>query len=321
MANTKPQAHYSVVIFPFASQPQTPVKPGLSRTFDHPYLLLALTSLFWAGNTIIGRGVADLVPPATLTWVRWNLALIVVLPFALPHLKRDWAAIKANFVLITILALLGVAGYNLVAYLALHYTQAINSLLLQSVAPLFVGLWSFVLFRDRLTLVQATGVLISMTGALVIICRGDAGVLARLAFNIGDIMILIALVFYALYTALLRRRPTMHPVSFLTAMIMASAAISTPLIALELATGHVAVLNAGTLGAFAYLAIFPSILAYFCLNRGIELIGANRAAPFIHLMPVFGSVMAMLFLGERPQLFHGLGYALVLVGIFIAARR
>jgi len=160
-----------------------------------------------------------------------------------------------------------------------------------------------------------------MAGALVIICRGDLGVLARFAFNIGDVMILIALVFYALYTALLRRRPACTRSRFLAATIMASAAISTPLIALELATGHVAVLTAGTLGAFAYLAIFPSILAYFCLNRGIELIGANRAAPFIHLMPVFGSIMAILFLGERPELFHGAGYALVLVGIALAARR
>jgi len=297
------------------------LKTGAARVFDRPYLLLSLTSLFWAGNTIIGRGAADLVPPATLTFARWSLALLLLLPFVRDHLRRDWPVIVANAVPITLLALIGSAGYNLVAYLALHYTQAINSLLLQSVAPLFVALWSFVLFRDRLTPLQATGILISMTGALVIICRGDVGVLLHFAFNIGDVMILVALVFYALYTALLRNRPAMHPLSFLTAMIMAGAALSTPLIAIELAAGYVAVIDARTLGAFAYLAIFPSILAYLCLNRGIELIGANRAAPFIHLMPVFGSVMAILFLGERPQLFHGAGYALVLVGIALAARR
>ncbi len=291
------------------------------RLTDRPYLLLALTSLFWAGNTIIGRAAINLVPPATLTFFRWGLAFVLLLPVALPHLRRDWPAIRASLVPITLLALSGSAGYNVVAYLALHYTQAINSLLLQSVAPLFVALWSFVLFGERLTLKQAAGILISMTGALVIICRGDFGVLAHFAFNIGDIMILVALVFYALYTALVRVRPAMHPLSFLAATTGASAVLMVAPVGFELAIGHVPVLAAGTFAALAYVAIFPSILAYFCLNRGIELIGANRAAPFIHLMPVFGSVLAILFLGERPQLFHAAGYALVLVGVVMAARR
>ena len=295
------------------------MKPG--RIFDQPYLLLALTSLFWAGNTIIGRAAADLVPPATLTGLRWSLAFLVVLPFSWPHLRADWPVLRRHLGAITLFALLGGAGYNVAAYLALHYTEAINSLLLQSIGPLFVGVWTFVLFRERLTLLQATGILISMTGAFVIICRADLGVLARFAFNFGDVLILTALVFYALYTALLRRRPAVHPMSFLAATIAASAVLVVPPVVWEVATGHLPVLTTATFGALAYVAIFPSVLAYLCLNRGIELIGANRAAPFLHLMPVFGSVMAMVFLGERPQLFHGLGYALVLVGIFIAARR
>ena len=291
------------------------------RRFDHPYLLLALCSLFWAGNTVVGRAAVDLVPPATMTFVRWAIAFVVLLPFAWAHVRRDWPAIRRHLVAITLLALIGSAGYNIVAYLALHYTQAINSLLLQSVAPLFVALWSFALFRDRLTLVQALGIATSMTGAAVIICRGDVGVLARFAFNIGDIMILVALVFYALYTALVRVRPAMHPLSFLAATIAASAVLMVPPMAYELAAGYVPVLGAATLAAFLYVGIFPSVLAYFCLNRGIELIGANRAAPFIHLMPVFGSILAILFLGERPQLFHAAGYALVLTGVALAARR
>jgi drug/metabolite transporter (DMT)-like permease len=291
------------------------------RRFDHPYLLLALTSLFWAGNTIVGRAAVDLVPPATLTFVRWAIAFVVLLPFALPHLTRDWAAIRRHVPAIVMFALMGSAGYNVVAYLALHYTQAINSLLLQSVAPLFVALWTFALFRERLTLVQAVGIATSMTGAAVIICRGDIGVLAHFAFNIGDIMILVALVFYALYTAVVRVRPAMHPLSFLAATIGASALLMVVPVGIELAAGYVPVINAATLAAFVYVGIFPSVLAYFCLNRGIELIGANRAAPFIHLMPVFGSILAILFLGERPQPFHAAGYAMVLTGVALAARR
>jgi len=288
---------------------------------DHPYLLLSLCSLFWAGNTIVGRAAVDLVPPATMTFVRWTIAFVVLLPFAWTHVVRDWPAIRRHLVALTLFALIGSAGYNIVAYLALHYTEAINSLLLQSVAPLFVALWSFALFRDRLTPVQAVGITTSMTGAAVIICRGDLGVLARFAFNIGDIMILVALVFYSLYTALIRVRPAMHPLSFLAATIGASALLMVAPMGYELAAGYVPVINAATLAAFAYLGIFPSVVAYFFLNRGIELIGANRAAPFIHLMPAFGSILAILFLGERPQLFHAAGYALVLTGVALAARR
>src|SRR5580658_4107509 len=171
------------------------------RLLDRPYLLLTLCSLFWAGNTVVGRAAIGLVPPATLTFVRWAIAFVVLLPFVFGHLRRDWPAIRRSLFMIFVFAITGSAGYNVIAYLALHYTQAINSLLLQSVAPLFVALWSFALFRDRLTLVQAAGIATSLIGALVIVCHGDLGVLAHFAFNIGDIMILVALVFYALYTA------------------------------------------------------------------------------------------------------------------------
>jgi drug/metabolite transporter (DMT)-like permease len=291
------------------------------RRIDHPYLLLTLCSLFWAGNTVVGRAAVGLVPPATMTFVRWAIAFVVLLPFAWSHVMRDRSAIRQHLVAIALLALIGSSGYNIVAYLALHYTEAINSLLLQSVSPLFVALWCFALFRDRLTPVQAAGILTSMTGAAVIICRGDLGVLAHFAFNVGDIMILVALVFYSLYTALVRVRPPMHPLSFLAAMIAASAALAVPPMAYELAAGYLPVINTASLATFAYMGIFPSVLAYYCLNRGIEQIGANRAAPFIHLMPVFGSILAILFLGERPQLFHAAGYALVLTGVVLAARR
>src|SRR5690349_2812296 len=237
------------------------------RRIDHPYLLLSLCSLFWAGNTVVGRAAVGLVPPATMTFVRWAIAFMVLLPFAWSHVMRDRSAIRQHLVAITLLALIGSSGYNIVAYLALHYTEAINSLLLQSVAPLFVALWSFALFRDRLTPLQAVGIATSMTGAVIIVSRGDIGVLTHLAFNVGDLMILAALVFYALYTALVRVRPAMHPLSFLAAMIAASAALAVPPMGYELAAGYVPAIGLATLAVFGYLGIFPSVLAYYCLNR------------------------------------------------------
>jgi drug/metabolite transporter (DMT)-like permease len=291
------------------------------RLLDRPYLLLTLCSLFWAGNTVVGRAAVDLIPPATLSCIRWAIAFAILLPFAWPQARRDWPAIRRNLPTLLGYALIGSGGYTLIAYLALHYTTAINSLLLQSVSPLFVALWSFALFGHRLKLMQAAGIATSLVGVIVIICRGNLGLLARFAFNAGDLMIIVALVFYALYTALVPVRPAMHPLSFLIGTVGASAVLALPAVGVEIATGHVAVIASRTFAAFAYVGIFPSVLAYFCLNRGIELIGPNRAAPFIHLMPLFGSILAILFLGERPQPFHAIGYALVVTGVVLAARK
>jgi len=288
---------------------------------DQPYLLLSLTSLFWAGNTVLGRFLAGHVPPVTLACVRWAGAFIILLPFAALHLARDWPTIRKHAGLLTVLALTGVSAYNTLAYYGLQYTTAINGLLLQSIGPLFVALWTFVLFGDRLTLRQAAGISISLAGVLVIICRGSLAVLLGIGFNRGDVLFLIALLIYAYYTAALRQRPPMHPLSFLAVTIGLGALLLLPGVFWELASGKTLVLDAASYLSFAYVAVFPSLLGYLFLNRGIELIGANRAAPFMHLVPVFGSVMAILWLGERFEVFHAVGYALVFTGITVATRK
>jgi uncharacterized membrane protein len=183
--------------------------------FDQPYLLLALTSLFWAGNTVLGRFIAGHVPPITLAFIRWGGAFLILLPFAVPHLKRDWPAIRKNAGLLTLIAFTGFSVYNTMAYYGLQYTTAISGLLLQSVEPLFVAMWTFVLFGDRLTLRQAGGIGVSLGGVLVIVCHGSLGVLLAIEFNCGDVCFVIALVIYGFYAAFPRKRPAMHPFSFL----------------------------------------------------------------------------------------------------------
>jgi drug/metabolite transporter (DMT)-like permease len=273
--------------------------------FDQPYLLLALTSLFWAGNTILGRFIAGHVPPITLAFIRWAGACLILLPFAAPHLRRDWPALRRHAGTMALLAFTGFSVYNTLAYYGLQYTTAINGLLLQSVAPLFVAMWTFALFGDRLTWRQAGGICVSLAGVVVIVCHGSLGVLLTIAFNRGDVAFLIALVVYGFYAAFLRQRPPMHPFSFLAAGMGIGAVLMIPAV----------------ISSFVFICIFPSLLGYLFLNRGIELIGANRAAPFIHLVPVFGSAMAVTLLGERFELFHAVGYALVFAGITVAARR
>jgi drug/metabolite transporter (DMT)-like permease len=289
--------------------------------FDQPYLLLALTSLFWAGNTILGRFIAGHVPPITLAFIRWAGACLILLPFAAPHLRRDWPAIRRHAGVMALLAFTGFSVYNTLAYYGLQYTTAINGLLLQSVAPLFVAMWTFALFGDRLTFRQAGGICVSLTGVVVIVCHGSLAVLLAIAFNRGDVAFLIALVIYGFYAAFLRRRPPMHPFSFLAAGMGGGAVLMIPAVIWEIAAGRTMVFDAESIASFAFICIFPSLLGYLFLNRGIELIGANRAAPFIHLVPVFGSAMAVALLHERFELFHAIGYVLVFAGITVATRK
>ena len=289
--------------------------------FDQPYLLLSLTSLFWAGNTVLGRYIAGHVPPITLAFIRWGGAFLIVLPFAAPYLVRDWPVIRKHAGLMIVFALTGVSAYNAAAYYGLQYTTAIHGLLLQSVTPLFVALWTFVLFGERLSRRQTGGILISLTGVMIIVCQGSLAVLLGVDFNRGDLAFLIALLIYAFYTAWLRKRPAMHPLSFLAAGMGLGAILLLPGVAWEIATGATFILDTVSVATFVYVCVFPSLLGYLCLNRGIELVGANRAAPFIHLVPVFGSLLAIALLGEHFELYHAVGYALVFSGITVATRK
>ncbi len=184
-----------------------------------------------------------------------------------------------------LLSLTGITIYNTLAYHGLEYTTAINGLLMQSSAPLMIGLWSLVLFRDRLTPAQLLGILMSLSGVLVIIAHGDLAALAGLTLNPGDVWFLVAMVSYALYAALLRRRPAIHFLSFLAFTIIAGAIMLLPVTAWEFLAGRRIDPTPAAFAVLAYVVVFPSLLAYIFFNRGVELIGANRAGPFFHLIP------------------------------------
>ncbi len=287
---------------------------------NRPYLLLSLTSLFWASNIVLGRYVAGHVPPMTMSCVRWIGAFFTLLPFAWPHLRRDWPALRARLPLMVVLSATGFAINNALSYWALQYTQALNALLIQSSGPLFVALWSLLLFGVRLTLAQFAGILISLAGVFTIILRGDLGALAGIRFNRGDVMVAGALLAFGLYSALMPRRPVTHQLSLISFTMGGGALLLLPFSIWEFSTGLTLKLDALTLVTLVFVVIFPSTLAYLFFNRGIALVGPNRAAPFLHLVPVFGSVMAILLLGEQLRLFHLVGYLLVLAGVVIASR-
>jgi drug/metabolite transporter (DMT)-like permease len=288
---------------------------------DQPYLLLSITALFWAGNAVVGRLAAGHIPPVTLAFLRWSLAFLTILPFAWRHLMHDWGAIRERLGTMVVLSITGIGAFTSLQYWSLEHTQALNTLLLQSAAPLVVAVWSLILLGVRLTLAQAAGVMLSLTGVLVILLHGDITALASIQFNKGDIIFTVALVIFGLYSVLTLKRPQIHGLSFVAFTFGCGAACLIPPLIWELLSRPVMALDTANLLTLFYVAVFPSTIAYLCFNRGVQLIGANRAAPFFHVVPVFGAVMAIVFLGERPQLFHVIGFALVLSGVFVASRK
>ena len=288
---------------------------------DQPYLLLSITALFWAGNAVVGRLAAGHIPPVTLAFLRWSLAFLTVLPFAWRHLMHDWGAIRGRLGTMILLSVTGIGAFTSLQYWSLEHTQALNTLLLQSAGPLVVAVWSLILLGARLTMAQAAGVILSLTGVLVILLHGDITALASIQFNKGDIIFTVALVIFGLYSVLTLKRPQIHGLSFVAFTFGCGAACLIPPLIWELLSRPVMALDTANLLTLFYVAVFPSTIAYLCFNRGVQLIGANRAAPFFHVVPVFGAIMAILFLGERPQLFHLIGFALVLTGVFVASRK
>ena len=301
--------------------PPPPAPDPVRWLNNQPYLLLILAALFWAGNIVLARYVGDHIPPMTLSCLRWIGAFFILLPFSLAASAARLAGAARATAADRGLAATGFAFNNALSYWALQYTEALNALLIQSSGPLFVALWALLLFGVRLTWAQSAGIVISLAGVMTIILRGDFGALAGIRFNKGDVMFASAVLSFGLYSALMTRRPATDQLSLISFTIGGGALLLMPFSVWEYAGGSRLQFDMLTVATLVYVVIFPSILSYLFFNRGIALIGPNRAAPFLHLVPVFGSAMAILLLGEQPRLFHLVGYLLVLAGVAIASRQ
>lgn len=290
--------------------------------FTNPYLLLTLTVLFWSGNMVIGRGVRADLPPMALAFWRWAIAFALVLPLALPHLKTQWPLLKASWRPVLILGLLGVGGYNTFAYLALQHTTATNAVLLNSFIPVVTIAISWAFLGKHLRRLEGLGVVISLCGAITIVARGDFNVLIHLNLNLGDAWMLLAVAVWAIYTVGLAWRPSgVHPMLMLAALTAVGLAALLPAYIFEMAQGRQININFGSLAALAYVGIFPSFLGYIFYNRGVAEVGASKASLFIHLMPVFGTLLSAIFLGEIPLWYHYLGIGLIFSGIWLTMKK
>ena len=294
----------------------------MKKLFANPYLLLILTVLFWSGNMVVGRGIRGDVPPLAMAFWRWFIAFALILPLALPHLKSQWPLLKSGWKPLTVLGLLGIGGYNTFAYIALQDTSATNANLLNSFIPVATIAISWAFLGKHLRPVESAGVVISLCGAMTIVSRGDVAVLAHLNLNVGDIWMLIAVLDWAIYTVALAWRPAgVHPMLMLGATTVIGLCALGPAYAWELAQGRTMNIHLGSLSALAYVGIFPSFLGYIFYNKGVAEVGASKASLFIHLMPVFGTLLSFVFLGEVPFWYHYFGIGLIFTGIWLTTKR
>ncbi len=286
------------------------------------YALLTAAVLFWSGNWIAGRALAELVPPAALTFWRWAIALVLISPVVAPRLWASRALIRRQWRPIVVLGLLGGGLHNVLQYWGLQYTSAINGPILNSLTPIFIILLGALLLREPFPRWAGAGAIVSLAGALAIVTRLDPQVLQNLKFNPGDLLIILSLVMLAGYTLALRWRPQgLDALSFLACFALVAEIPVGLIYAAEHAGGARVVLNTTSVLGLAYVAVFPALLSYHFWNLGVAAVGAARAGVFMYLLPFFGSLLGVGLLGEHFGLHHAVGMALIISGVAIATRR
>ena len=292
------------------------------RSLLNPYMALSLASLFWSGNFIVGRALRDDVTPVTLNFWRWFIALLILAPVCIPAIVKQRSLIARCWRLIVLLGITGIAAFHICVYQALRDTTAINALLFLSLTPVTIVIGSWLMYRDPVTRRQAAGIAISLSGAVVIICHGEVVRLVTLKFNHGDLWMLAAMLLWAVYSVALKTKPPqLAQKSMLGATVMVGVTVMLPL---YFSVGQPAIgllkSGVGPLFGLLYISLFASVLSYFFWNRGLHDIGPNKAGVFLHLMPLFGAVLSLLFLGEGLRLYHLAGAIFIFSGIMLSSR-
>ena len=286
------------------------------------YLLLALAVLCWAGNFVIGRALRYDAPPIALTFWRWAVAAIVLLPLSYARLHAQWPVIRRSWKIVIVLAAFATVLQHIPYYWGLSQTSATNAALLNATSPILILLLSVVVLHERLTAIAWLGTLVSLAGVVVIVNRGDLRILADLHLNAGDLLVLVGTLSWAAYTVCLRWRPAeLRGIDLLAAVAVASVVLLAPLYAIEIALGRHLNVTPASIGGILYVGVVASVLAYVAWNRGVARIGPARAGPFMYLMLLYTPILSIVFLGERVQLYHFAGAALIVAGIYLATVR
>lgn len=287
-----------------------------------PYLLLLLPPFFWSCNWIIGRALHEDIPPMGMTFFRWLIAVLILAPFSIRPLRSDWPIVRAHWRILLLLGAIGAGLHNALAYIGLNFTTVTNGVILNSCIPVMIIVIAWLFFRERLRPVQVLGVVVSSLGVIAILSRGSLQTLAQLRLNVGDLFVMLSVMMWSLYTVLLRRGPQgMHMLSFLFAIGIVGVAVMFPLWIIEMLLGFRIAWTPQVVAAMGSVALFASVLAYVSWNVGVKAVGAQVAGLYVHLMPVYGVILAWIFLDERMYAFHVVGIALILAGIVLTSRR
>lgn len=293
----------------------------LAALTGRPYLLLCLTTIGWAGNAVAGRLAVGHISPMMVVTLRWLVVMIVLGALAGRTLRAEWPAVSRHLPYIFAMGALGYTIFNAIFYWAAHYTTAVNMGVIQGVTPAIVIALTFFVFGSRVTPLQAVGAIVTIFGVVIVASRGSWDVLRTLAFNAGDIGILVSTMLYSGYTVALRKRPALSPLAFFAAMACAAFITSLPLVAVEAARGEAVWPDLRGWLLILYIGIVPSLFCQMAYMRAVQIIGPNRAGVFMNLVPIVAAILGVAILGEHFGLYHAVGLAFVLGGIWLAERR
>lgn len=282
-----------------------------------PYLLLSLAMLFWAGNIVLAKGIIEAIPPISLAFWRWLIASFILLPFSWSYLKKDWRLARQYWPILTMLSITGVSCYNTFLYIAVQTSSANNSALITAAIPAVIILLSLILLNITITKLQVMGLVLSFIGVSLVITHGSWKTILNMTFVKGDLWLIAGIISSALYAVLLHHRPQIHAMSLIALTFILGMFLLIPVYLWELTYSPPLVPTAEVIASIIIVAIFPSILAYLCWNRGVELIGANRAGLFINFIPIYVAITAYIFLGEILFWFHYAGMLLILGGVVL----
>ncbi|GLR64890.1 DMT family transporter [Marinospirillum insulare] len=295
---------------------------SLKKTEWLAYLLLVLTTLFWGGNFVVARAVHAEIPPLALSWWRWLLALVIILPFAWQQLWQAKQVIAKNWFKLALMALFGITGFNTLVYMGLQTLPASNGILLLSACPLFILALSWWFFGDPINYKQILGLLVSLVGISILVSKGElTQIFNQIAGGKGNLWVLAAVVSWAIYSVMLRTRPAgISGLAFFTLTVILGWLLLTPFYLYELFVQERSFsINLTSLLSIGYVGVFASIGAFLFWNRGVEILTASRAGYFIHLIPVWGLILASVFLAEKLEGFHWAGMLFIFSGIILAS--
>jgi len=284
------------------------------------YLLLVLTTLFWSGNFIVGKAASIYqIPPFSLNFYRWLFAFLILLPFTFKEILSHKKYILDNISFFIILGITSITIFNSIVYYSLYYTQVISGVLMISTIPVWIMFIASILKIEKTNLFQIIGVILSLTGVMFIITKADIELIKSLDFNKGDLSMVVAMFAWATYSALLRKKTyEISQIALLEIIIICGLVFLIPIYFIEMSFGNLIILGKPFILTLTYVVLFPGILAFLFWIKGIAIIGANRAGVFLHLMPIFGALMAMVIFKEKFMFYHSLGAIFIIAGITLS---